>query len=104
MKILYNVTVKIESSLSEEWLEWMRSVHIPDVMATGCFESYKLTRILGDDDEHGVGFAIQYLATDMPSFEHYQHNFAQKLQKEHTERYQNRYVAFRTLMRVEAEG
>lgn len=104
MKILYNVTVKIESSLFEEWLIWMRNVHIPDVMATGCFESYKLTRILGDDDEHGVGFAIQYLAADMASIKYYQDNFAQKLQKEHTERYQNKYVAFRTLMRVEAEG
>ncbi len=104
MKILYNITIKIESALYEEWLHWMKSVHIPDVMATGHFESYRLTRILGDDDEHGVGFAIQYIASDLDSFQNYQKNFAKKLQKEHSDRYPNKYVAFRTLMQIEAEG
>lgn len=104
MKILYNVTVKVESSIHQEWLEWMTSVHIPDLMATGCFESFRLTRILGDDDEHGVGFAIQYLASDMKGFETYQQTHAQRLQKEHSDRYHNKYVAFRTLMQIEAEG
>lgn len=104
MKILYNITIKIETALYEEWLHWMKSVHIPDVMATGYFESYRLTRILGDDDEHGVGFAIQYIASDMDSFQTYQKNCAKKLQKEHSDRYPNKYVAFRTLMQIEAEG
>jgi hypothetical protein len=104
MKILYNITIKIETSLHTEWLHWMQSVHIPNVMATGCFESYKLTRILGDDDEHGVGFAIQYTAPDMLAFQIYQENHAKKLQQEHSARYSNKYVAFRTLMQIEAEG
>jgi len=104
MKILYNVTIKIETALHQEWIQWMTTVHIPDVMATGCFESYRLTRIMGDDDEHGVGFAIQYVAPDEDTFNKYQFRHAKKLQKEHTDRYSNRYVAFRTLMQIEAEG
>ncbi len=104
MKVLYNITIKIESSLQEEWLNWMKSTHIPDFMITGCFESFRLTRIIGDDDEHGVGFAIQYIAADMVSFHAYQENYAKKLQKEHSDRYSNRYVAFRTLMEIEYEG
>ena len=91
MKILYNVTIKISTDLHIEWLEWMKRVHIPEVMATGCFESYRITRILGDDDEHGVGFAVQQ-----------QH--AKRLQQEHSDRYANQYVSFRTLMKIEAEG
>lgn len=104
MKILYNVTVKVETATAPEWLEWMKSVHIPDVMATGCFESYKLTRILGDEDDHGVGFAIQYVAKDMDTFRHYQDTFAPRLQADHSSRYADRYVAFRTLMAIEKEG
>lgn len=104
MKILYNVTIKIESSLHQDWLNWMTSVHIPDVLSTGCFENFRLTRILGDDDEHGVGFAIQYTARDMDTFNIYQQRYAKALQKEHTDRYLNQYIAFRTLMQVEAEG
>jgi len=104
MKILYNVTVKIEGSLTEDWLQWMKEVHLPEVMQTGCFESYLMSRIDGDDDEHGVGFAIQYIATTIEQFDTYQSNHAKILQKAHSDRYANRYVAFRTLMRIEAQG
>ncbi len=104
MKVLYNVTVKIDTDCHIEWLEWMISKHIPDVMATACFENYKLTRILGDDDEHGVGFAIQYIAPDMDTFQRYQTQFSAPLQKEHADRYTGKYAAFRTLMLIESEG
>jgi len=104
MKILYNITIKIETGLHEEWLEWMKSVHIPEVMSTACFESYKITRILGDDDDHGVGFAIQYISPDMDTFSIYQQKYARQLQEKHSDRYANQYVAFRTLMQIEAEG
>lgn len=104
MKILYNITVKIETAFQPDWLEWMKTIHIPEVMATGCFESYRLTRIMGDDDEHGIGYAIQYVASDMATFEKYQRKYASKLQKDHADRYQNKYVAFMTLMQIEAEN
>ena len=104
MKLLYNVTVKIDSEIHQEWLDWMCLKHIPDVMATGCFETYKLTRILEDEDEHGIGFAIQYIAPNREVFQLYQDEFAQNLQNEHSVRYNGRYVAFRTLMLIESEG
>jgi hypothetical protein len=103
-KILYNVTVKIETPLHEEWIAWMTKVHIPEVMETKCFESYKITKILGDDDEHGVGYAIQYVSPDMTTFERYRDTFATALQQKHSDRYRNQYVAFRTLMEIVDEG
>ena len=78
----------------------MKRVHVPDVMATGCFESYRITRILGDDDEHGVGFAVQYVSADMDIFNIYQQQHAKRLQQEHSDRYANQYVSFRTLMKI----
>jgi hypothetical protein len=104
MKILYNVTIKIETSIKDEWLSWMIEKHIPDVMATKLFESYKITQIMGDDDEHGVGFAVQYIALNMDDFNQYQSLHSKTLQAEHASRYENRYVAFRTLMEVVSEG
>ena len=34
---IYNVTVSIEKSLADEWLTWMKTIHIPEVLATGYF-------------------------------------------------------------------
>ena len=97
--ILYNVTVKVELDSHDEWLRWMLHVHIPDVMATGKFTEYKLCRSLHQEPD-GVTYAIQYFAPDMATFKRYQEEDAKRLQAEHTERFGDRYVAFRTLMEV----
>jgi hypothetical protein len=96
--ILYNVTIKIEAAAEQEWLQWMKTVHIPDVMRTGLFNEYRIFRILGEDDPAGSTYAIQYLCPDLASFVEYRDKHAKRLQQEHSERYHNRYVAFRTLM------
>ena len=98
--ILYNVTVKIEKTLAPEWLDWMKITHIPDVMKTGLFTEYKICEILHDDEDGGVTFAFQYFAKNMEDFQIYQRDHAKALQKDVVERYKDRYVAFRTLMKV----
>jgi hypothetical protein len=98
--LIYNVTVKIEHDVHQDWLQWMQHTHIPEVMATGFFESHRLCKVLGDEDTHGITFAIQYSCPDMQSFVAYQEQHAPRLQAEHAARYPNRYVAFRTLLEV----
>lgn len=98
--LLYNVTVKIERSLASDWLSWMKEVHIPDVMMTNQFIEFRLFRILGDIEDDGMTYAVQYLCESIEKFRHYQDNFAKKLQAEHSQRYENKYVAFRTLMEM----
>ncbi len=104
MKVLYNVTVKVDSAVHQEWLEWMKKVHVPAVMATGCFDSYRITRIMEDPDEHGVGFAIQYVSPDADTFRKYHEVHAAALQKDHSDNFGGKYAAFRTAMYIEEEG
>ena len=42
--IVYNVTCNVENPMASEWLEWMKTVHIPEVMATGCFVENKILK------------------------------------------------------------
>ena len=58
--ILYNVTVNVEDSIHDEWLEWMTKKHIPDVLATGLFTDNKIFRILSEDVENENTYSIQY--------------------------------------------
>lgn len=97
--IIYNVTVKIDINHHDEWLEWMRTKHIPDVMDTGCFEYHRIHKVLVDDQD-GVNYAIQYGCKDMDRLNEYQEKHAPELQKEHSERYKDKFVAFRTLLEV----
>lgn len=98
--IIYNVTISIENSAAEEWLEWMKTVHIPEVMATTYFIKNQIARVMEDEETGGKTYAIQYTARNMEDLLEYQRDFAPALQAKHSERYQNRYVSFRTVLEI----
>jgi hypothetical protein len=97
--ILYNVTVAIDPSVEKEWVNWMRSVHIPDVMATGCFIESRFSKVQTEEEE-GLSYAITYLCAHKELLEKYRNNYAPELQKEHSEKFNGRFAAFRTLLDV----
>lgn len=97
--ILYNVTVNIDSDVRDEWLKWMKEVHIPDLLATGMFVECKLARILAEE-EGGMTYSVQYFARSMDDYDRYNREYAPKLQAEHDKIFSGKYVSFRTLLHV----
>jgi hypothetical protein len=98
--IVYNVTVNIENDVHTEWLSWMKQKHIPDVMDTGYFKYHRILRLLGDEDTGGITYSIQYHCDKLEDYHNYQEKSAPALQKEHTEKFRDKFVAFRTLLEV----
>jgi len=82
----------------------MQEEHIPDVMDTGMFLEYRMCRLLGMDEPDGVTYAVQYFCTDMATLEQYQERFAPRLQAEHSEKFKDKFVAFRTVLEVVDKG
>jgi hypothetical protein len=99
MMFIYNVTVNIADEIQNEWVTWMREIHIPDVMRTGCFVDSQMVKVLYVEDE-GHTYSIQYKFLEMTDIERYQKEFAPKLQAEHTAKFKDKYAAFRTLLQV----
>jgi hypothetical protein len=97
--IIYNVTVNIENDVRDEWLNWMKTVHIPEVMATGYFIENRICRVMVDE-EQGTTYSVQYTAANMKDLEEYQQLHSPRLQKEHNDKYASKAVAFRTLLEV----
>ncbi len=97
--IIYNVTVNIENDVREEWLNWMKSKHIPDVISTGYFIDHKICKVLVDE-EQGTTYSIQYSCESHEKLQEYQKLHAPRLQKEVADKYANKFVAFRTLLEV----
>lgn len=97
--IIYNVTINVDADVAEEWLRWMKEVHIPDVMATGLFLDNRIMRIMAEE-EGGLSYAIQYTCADMATYERYRVEHAPRLQAETQQRYGGRFAAFRTLLEV----
>lgn len=97
--ILYNVTCSVDADVHEEWYEWMRATHIPDVMKTGLFLECRICRIEGAE-EGGKTFAMQYLCESDEKYAEYQGKYALALQAKHSDRYKGKVAAFRTKLDV----
>ncbi len=95
--IIYNVTVNIDNSVHDEWLEWMKSKHIPDVVGTGCFTEGKIFRILVNE-ESGISYSVQYSAESMDDVNRYLKEHAEALRNDALRLYKDKFVAFRTLL------
>lgn len=97
--IIYSVTVTIDNAVESDWVAWMRTKHIPDVMETGCFVAGHLQRLLDPMPEAGVStFNVQYECVSKDAYEAYVELHAPRLQSDHAMRYKERFVAFRTLL------
>lgn len=102
--MVYNVTVKISSDVRANWVEWMSAVHIPEVMASACFKSYRFLHLEGYDDEEGFTYAIQYTCPSQELLDIYNREHAPELQRKHKELYEGKFVAFRTILDIIDEG
>lgn len=99
--IVYNVTCNLNPSISEEWLHWMVTEHIPEVMGTGCFLEYKILKLLTESsDNEGVNYAIQYTAASMSDYETYKTFHAPILQAKTQKKYGNSILAYRSLLEI----
>jgi len=96
--IIYNVTININQDVHDDWLQWMKEIHIPQVLKTGMFTESKMLRLLGDEDSGGTTYAIQYTCASLAEYEKYRNEFAPALQQETMKLFKDKFVAFRTLL------
>lgn len=98
--IVYNVTIKVDKSISEEWLQWMKKEHIPEVCATNCFTHATIFQLLEIDDSEGPTYAIQYHAESKGNYNFYIEKFAPLMKQKGYEKWGNKFIAFRSVMHI----
>jgi hypothetical protein len=98
LMILYNVTYNLEKDIINDWLGWMKTVHIPKVMATGYFSSVRLFELLSKEEEEGITFSLQFMTDTIQNIQEFLEHSARLLAEEHNMRYKNKHVAFRTVL------
>jgi uncharacterized protein DUF4286 len=96
-EVIYSVTLRVDSAIAGEWLTWMQTVHLPNVMATGSFLAHEVRRQIEPGDAGRVAFEIRYLCASREEYQRYQELHAARLQAEHTARYGERVEASRRL-------
>ncbi|WP_350284536.1 DUF4286 family protein [uncultured Croceitalea sp.] len=101
--IIYNVTINIDKSAHEEWLQWMLQKHIPDMLATKKFSEAKMCKVLVEEDMGGITYSVQYRTKDRPTLEAYYRDDAPKMRSEGMAKFADKFVAFRTELEIVSE-
>jgi hypothetical protein len=97
---IYNVTINIAEEAEQKWLQWMRSTHIPEMLATGKFYKAKLVRVMVDEEMGGVTYSVQYTAASKELLDNYYKEDATSLREKTTKLFANQFVAFRTELQL----
>lgn len=97
--IIYNLTINVEKSIHDEWLEWMNKEHIPQMIQTGKFTQALMTKVLVEEEMGGTTYSIQY---GCPSKEHLQAYYDQDAERLRAEskRFEGGFVTFSTELEV----
>lgn len=98
--IIYNVTIKVADAIAKEWLSWMQTVHIPDVVNTGCFTHAVVLRLLEVDDTEGPTYAIQYHAESKALYNKYIEQYGPEMRQKVFDKWGDQFIAFRSVMQV----
>jgi hypothetical protein len=98
--IIYNVTVKVDPFIADRWLQWLLQEHAPAILQTGCFNDYKVVRLLEVDDSEGPTYAIQYHAASKADYNRYIEKFAADMRKKSFDKWGEQFIAFRSVMQV----
>jgi Domain of unknown function (DUF4286) len=96
--IVYNVTSKVNTVIHQQWLQWIKQVHIPEILETQCFTDAKCLQLLDVDDEEGPTFVVQFYAESKEQYENYIHTFAPALRQKSFAKWGNNFISFRSLM------
>lgn len=100
MSLIYNVTIKVDHSIADEWIQWLQQEHIPEVLATGCFSGARTMRLLEVDETEGLTYAVQYEAASAEEYNLYISEFATALRNKSFQKWGDKFIAFRSVLQI----
>jgi hypothetical protein len=101
--ILYNVTINIDDTVHDQWLNWMQEKHIPEVLATGKFSAARMVKVLVEEEMGGTTYATQYTTDSKATLDKYYQEDAPRLREEGQRLFADKMMIFRTELEVISE-
>lgn len=69
-------------------------------MATGLFVRNTVLKLMNEEDNGGTTYAFQYFLNSLEDLELYEKTYGTIFQAEHQQRFNDKFVAFRTILEV----
>lgn len=100
---IHNITVNIDESVHEQWLDWAQNYHIKKMIETGCFTSAKLVKVLVDEEMGGVTYSLQFVAETKEALENYKKQHERHFNQEGLKLFADKMLSFKTDLAIISE-
>ena len=97
---IYNITIKVQASIKNDWFSWLMEEHIPEITGTGCFKKATVLQLLETDDTEGPTYAIQFEAESKAQYNLYIEKYAGSMRQRSINKWGDQFIAFRSLLQV----
>jgi Domain of unknown function (DUF4286) len=101
--IIYNVTINIHESVHNQWLTWMQTKHIPEILATKKFSSAKIVKVLIEEEMGGTTYSVQFSTQSKEMLQDYYDQHAPAFRAESQQLFGDKMLAFRTELELISE-
>ena len=95
---IYNITIKVDNEIVQQWLQWQKEVHMPETMATKLFNDNKVFKLLEYDNDGSTTYVMQYFTDTKENYNRYINEYVSILEKKALEKWGNSFISFRTLL------
>lgn len=95
MEVIYNVTLAVSQEVEKEWVEWMKTTHIKEVLKTKMFTKATFTKLANEET-----YAVQYFAQSKEDYLTYIDKYSANLRDKTFQKFGDKVLAFRTLLEV----
>ena len=99
---IYNVTINVLEEIHDEWVNWMKTEHIPEMLSTGKFSKALMSRVLVEEEMGGITYSVQYTTESKEMLKKYYEENAPTL-RSRTKPFEGKFVAFRTELEIVSE-
>ena len=101
--IVYKVIIQIEKKIEKDWLNWMRDVHIPEIMDLNIFYKSQLFNIINNKEKEFSSFCIEYFCRSEEEYNIYKKKYSKNLQIKHIEKFKGKFNGKRLILSLKNE-
>jgi len=98
--LIYSVTCNVDETVEQDWLTWMKEIHIPEVMATGKFITCRFSKLISHKEAGNQNYSVQYTCKSAEELEDYKKNIGPLLQQKTLGKYADKVLAFRSELEI----
>lgn len=95
--IFYNITISVESTIKEDFLQWFLDEHLPEMLATGLFFDVKINKQLLPEPEGLETFTFQFMSKNFEDYEQYIEEHSVAMRNKFPDKLKERFQTTRTV-------